>query len=121
MINKMSKLKKKYWKNNMIISIGSIAIIFIILFFIFIKLDVTDVSADESLKREKVVTSIKIEKGDTLWSIAENFITDEYSDMNEYIEEIKKSNGLVSDTIHDGNYIIVPYYSTGNTTDYVAR
>jgi hypothetical protein len=37
-------------------------------------------------------------------------MTDEYDDMNEYIKEIKDSNGMDSDDIHVGNFIIVPYY-----------
>jgi len=36
---------------------------------------------------------------------------DEINVMNDYINEIKDSNGLDCDTIHVGNYIIVPYYA----------
>lgn len=61
--------------------------------------------------RVKQVISVQIQKGDTLWSIASTYLSDEYRDVNEYINEIKHSNGLVSDTIHAGNYIIVPYYA----------
>lgn len=71
----------------------------------------TKVTAERALEREKIVTSVKIEKGDSLWSIASQYITEEYKDMNVYIEEIKLSNGLTSDTIHEGRYIIVPYYT----------
>ena len=61
--------------------------------------------------RVKQVTSIQIQKGDTLWSIATTYLSDEYKDINEYIDEIILSNGLESHTIHAGNYIIVPYYA----------
>lgn len=60
--------------------------------------------------RIKQVTCIQIKKGDTLWSIASQYMSSEYKDLNEYIEEIKLSNGLTSDKIHAGNFIIVPYY-----------
>lgn len=70
-----------------------------------------NVSADMVPPREKMVTSIKIEKGDTLWSIANEYITEDYKDINSYINEIKKSNGLIDDTIHEGKYLIIPYYS----------
>jgi cell division protein YceG involved in septum cleavage len=69
------------------------------------------VSAQRTGERVKHVTSIEIQKGDTLWSIASEFYSDEYDDLNEYIEEIKCSNGMASDEIHTGNYIIVPYFA----------
>ncbi|WFR60098.1 LysM peptidoglycan-binding domain-containing protein [Anaerocolumna sp. AGMB13025] len=71
----------------------------------------TSVTAEKSVTREKTVTSVKIEKGDSLWSIANLYITDEYKDMNTYIKEIMDSNGLTSDVLYEGSYIIVPYYT----------
>ncbi len=74
----------------------------------------TQAAAIQKEPRVKQVISMKIQKGDTLWSIAKEYITEEYEDMNEYIREIKSSNGLVSDTIHEGAYLIVPYYNTAS-------
>lgn len=64
--------------------------------------------------RMKQVISMEIQKGDTLWSIAKEYITDEYNNINDYIQEIKASNGLASDTIHEGSYLIIPYYTSMN-------
>lgn len=69
------------------------------------------VTAQRSAERSKLIVSVEIEKGDTLWSIASEYMSDEYDDMNKYIKEIKDTNGMVSDDIHIGNYIIVPYYA----------
>ncbi len=69
------------------------------------------VTAQRATDRTKLVTCIEVKKGDTLWDIASAYFTEEYDDLNEYIEEIKDSNGIVSDEIHTGNYIIVPYYT----------
>jgi LysM repeat protein len=69
------------------------------------------VTAQRSYSRSKLVASIEVKKGDTLWSIASEYMSDDYVDVNEYIDEIKASNGLTSDEIHAGNYIIVPYYA----------
>lgn len=74
----------------------------------------THVSAQRTSERVKVVKSIKIQKGDTLWKIAKEHITDEYSNITAYIKEIKESNGLLSDTIHEDRYLIVPHYVTSN-------
>jgi LysM repeat protein len=95
-------------KKRYMMIIGLLLLISIILSLSFIT---TRVTAERSVTREKTVTSVKIEKGDSLWSIANLYISDEYKDMNTYIKEIMDSNGLTSDVIHEGSYIIVPYYT----------
>lgn len=65
----------------------------------------------DNLPVHKYYTSIRVEEGDTLWSIA-----DEYSDKSnmtktEYIKEICSINNI-SGEIHSGENIIVSYYST---------
>lgn len=61
---------------------------------------------------QKYYTSIEIEEGDTLWSIASEYMSpDHYDSINDYIVEIKEMNGISSDTIHSGNHLIVSYYS----------
>lgn len=95
--------KKRLWM------IGA-ALLFIVLLFSVFFITKT-VTAQRNVDRTKLVTCIEVKKGDTLWSIASEFSSDEYNDMNEYIEEIKDSNRMISDEIHAGNYIIVPYYA----------
>lgn len=63
----------------------------------------------------KYYTSIQIESGDTLWAIANEYITDEYADMNEYIREVCAINHISEDEIHAGQYIVVPYYAADAT------
>ena len=62
----------------------------------------------------KYYTSIEIEKGDTLWSIAESYITPEYPNTQAYVEEIKEINNLGDDDIHSGQYLMIPYFSSEN-------
>lgn len=59
----------------------------------------------------KYYTSIEIEVGDSLWSIASEYMTDDYKNVQDYIEEIKSLNKLSGDKIHAGNYLVIPYYS----------
>lgn len=61
--------------------------------------------------RQKYFKSIEIECGDTLWSIAEEYMSYEYDSTMDYIEELKSMNGLTSDTIHEGNSLVIAYYS----------
>jgi cell division protein YceG involved in septum cleavage len=86
-------------------------VLFVVLSFFSIVFITKTVTAEREMDRAKKITSVQIKKGDTLWSIAKSYISDEYNDIDDYIDEIKTSNGLSSDTIHAGNYIIVPYYT----------
>lgn len=65
------------------------------------------------VRREKIVTTVKVKKGSTLWDIAAEYCTEEYQDVGELVEEIKVSNGMKQNTIHEGAYLIVPYYVSG--------
>ena len=60
----------------------------------------------------KYYTSIQVQKGDTLWDIACNYMTDEYENVNEYIAEICEINHLAESDIHSGQYLTIPYYSS---------
>ncbi|HHV12854.1 MAG TPA: LysM peptidoglycan-binding domain-containing protein [Clostridiales bacterium] len=94
--------KKRIWL------LGIIILIFAVIFSVgFITKTVT---ASRNRERVKLVTSIEIQKGDTLWAIASEHMSDEYDNVKDYIDEIKLSNGLVSDEIHTGNFLILPYY-----------
>lgn len=68
------------------------------------------VSAHGSKVRERQIISVQIEEGDSLWSIAEEYYTGEYKSVRNYVKEIKSTNGLTSDTIHAGCYLIIPCY-----------
>jgi len=94
-------------KRTVIIGIVALFVLIIFSAYFFSK----TVTAERNTERTKLVTSVEIKKGDTLWSIASDYMTDEYDDLIEYIEEIKDSNGMISDTIHIGNYIIIPYFA----------
>ncbi|MCI8301095.1 MAG: LysM peptidoglycan-binding domain-containing protein [Lachnospiraceae bacterium] len=59
----------------------------------------------------KYYTSLEIKKGDTLWSIASEYGIDAYSDLQTYVAEVKALNNLKGDTIHSGQFLVIPYYS----------
>lgn len=106
-MNKNKKYNKLLQSRSIPWLIGFLLIGLILISIIFITKTVT---AERSLARTKTITSVEIQQGDTLWSIAKDHITDEYNDINDYIEEIMYTNNLNSDKIHAGNHIIVPYY-----------
>ena len=54
---------------------------------------------------------IEISEGDTLWSIADTYISEEYSSVDEYVKEVKELNNLSSDKIFCGATLVVPYFA----------
>lgn len=61
--------------------------------------------------KEKQFTSIQVQKGDSLWKIAKKYMGDEYNSVDDYIEEVCKTNHIYDGEITDGMYLVVPYYT----------
>ena len=80
----------------------------IVLFFLPAK----SASAGDVNSSTYTITSVHIQTGDTLWSIAKEYYSEEFSSVPNLVIEIKRMNGLSSDTIYAGNYILVPQYTT---------
>ena len=59
----------------------------------------------------KYYKSVQVEAGDTLWTIADEYIADLNIDKADYIAEICELNGICEDEIHAGDYVVVAYYS----------
>ncbi len=92
------------------------ATLFILIALAFILVFVfgsTKASADshQRLNERKFFTSYVVESGDTLWEIARQYITPEYSSMDKYIYEICETNQMDSDVIYPGQLILIPYYA----------
>ena len=93
------------------------ALAFIILIFVSIGLLLgTSINALASSKADiasynKYYKSVRVESGDTLWTIADEYIADFNIDKQEYIAEICSLNDICEDEIHAGDYVVVAYYS----------
>lgn len=64
--------------------------------------------------RNKCYKSIQVQSGESLWSIARDNMTDEYDSIDEYIDEIAVINHISTidmDSIQEGTYLTVAYYS----------
>lgn len=82
----------------------------IILFFFGASSNLRNVNA--STHDEKYFKCISIETDDTLWSIADEYITEEYSSVQDYIDEVMSINNLNSDKIYSGATLVIPYYAS---------
>lgn len=91
----------------------SLGIGVILITFIFLSMGAFDgeSNVNASTHNEKYFKCIEVSVDDTLWSIAEDNISEEYSSIDDYINEVKNINGLISDKIYSGATLIVPYYS----------
>lgn len=101
----MDKLKIK----NKHITIYSTIIFLCIIIIFSVFINTLSVNAEKDKKRTLSVNVIKIESGDTLWDLAKKHLNDEM-DIREYVNQIKKTNNIESDTIHEGRYLIIPTY-----------
>lgn len=60
----------------------------------------------------KYYTSYEIQSGDTLWTIADEYLGNSDIDKEDYIKEIRELNHLASDDhITCGQHLTVAYYS----------
>ncbi len=63
--------------------------------------------------RIKYYTTHIVSPSDSLYDISQQYISGEYAGTDEYINEICNINHLEdADSIHTGDQIIVPYYSS---------
>ncbi|MBB5263773.1 LysM repeat protein [Catenibacillus scindens] len=99
----------KIWKKRTV-TVFLMIIIGLICFLIF---GSTKVSADAHVQTNarKYFTSYVVKSGDSLWDIADTYMTTGYSCVDEYIGEVIKANRLESDVIYPGQLLILPYYS----------
>ena len=73
--------------------------------------DNKNANVNASTYNEKYYKCINIYEDDTLWSIAEANISEEYDSIEEYIAEVKYINNLTSDKIYCGATLVIPYYA----------
>lgn len=85
-----------------------LALLTVILTFIFFS---GRVSAENSNSIHKYYTSYEIQPGDSLWTIADKYMTPECPDKAAFINQIKQTNHLLDNDIKAGNYLVIEYYS----------
>lgn len=91
---------------NRKIAVASVFVMTIILSFVLFS---TRATAESSRETTTYYTSYEIQPGDTLWTIADKYMTPETSDKEEFIASIKRLNHISSDNIIAGNYLVIEY------------
>lgn len=113
-VRKYFEMKRVEKRSNLMAKVTMLSLIICIsLGTLFLLIDTFNFVEASSTDYKKGITSVQVDNGDTLWSIASEMI-DEY-DMGEYysvkslVNEITEINDIYKDDIQAGNYIVVPY------------
>ena len=67
-------------------------------------------AGEEESSRDRLYKSVRIESGDTLWTIANRYREDSSLSSEEYVDQLRQMNRLTEDTIHAGQYLTVVYF-----------
>lgn len=113
----ISRMEKKKMEDRRL-RIKSILIILILILIavgFLLGLSASNAEADNRTgngSTYKYYTSIRVQSGDTLWSIAEEYMAGkDQGDIYDYIEEVEQINHITEDGLIAGNTICIPYYS----------
>lgn len=98
------KTNKFLPKTQFLLVIAAVVVVILCSAFISVKAKGSDTTGC------KYFTTIQVEEGDSLWSIADSYCSSDYTDYNEYIDEVKSINNMDDDNIKKGSYLVVPYY-----------
>lgn len=67
--------------------------------------------AEDSREIYTYYTSYEIQPGDTLWTIADQFMGPDFTDKTTFIDNIKRLNHMSTDSITAGNHLVIEYSS----------
>ena len=106
---KKEENRSRRWKHFILCYLAMAAAVMVIVLSMIL-VSGNSIQAEEDDHAVQMYTSIQIQPGDSLWSIASVYADGHYSSIREYIEEAKFINELSCDTIHAYEYLLVPYY-----------
>jgi LysM repeat protein len=94
------------------LTLGALGVILVVALSVTLGSLLVNAEGTDVVRSHKYYTSIEVKYGESLWSIAEEYIDPaHYSSIDAYIKEVMKINSLKDDeSIIAGRYIVVPYY-----------
>lgn len=107
----MNRSKATHRSNKGILFVITAAILVFLLGFFLGSRNINEVEAkDYTADTVKYYTSVEIEDGDTLWEIADEYMSQEFEDKEAFIDEVCEMNHITGSMIRSGSTILVPYY-----------
>ena len=90
----------------------SILSVFLIILFVLSCNSIAQATEEIPETTYKYFTYHTVDKGDTLWNLAEEYIDyNFYENIQDYVSEVKEINHMKDDTIRVGQTIVIPYFS----------
>ena len=108
----MKKRRNTKKRRQVQIIASMVGVVVLTVFILSMSAGKINAESDLSNHTYKYFTTVYVEAGDSLWSIASEYATPEYSDLDMYIEEVKQLNDLKGIKLQHGSYLCVPYYGT---------
>lgn len=97
------------YRHSKLVLVAEIFAIFVLVLILSFHFNM--VKADASTYNEKYYKCITIDYGTTLIDIAEEYVSEEYSSIEEYVLEVKQINGLEDSKLISGATLVIPYYA----------
>ena len=103
-----AKQEQALKKRQMFLSILFLVVLFSIVIMVGC-LKTNQVSASSVREKSTCYKTIQVKDGDTLWTLADQYMGEGEMNHQQYIEQVKEMNHLTSDTIESGAYLMIPY------------
>ena len=85
----------------------------LITFFLIGNSIITFANAKSNQELYKYYTSVQLQKGDYLWSLANKYAANDTVSREEFIHEVCRINGISENNIlHSGDYLIISCYAS---------
>ena len=106
---------KLFKGNNRTKKMTAMGVLFAVIFAVFTIGCIVSKSQEcvaSTKPEDKYFTNIIIDKGDTLWDVASEYMDEEhYDSIYDYMNELRTMNNLKSDTLYEGQSFVITYYA----------
>lgn len=100
--------KKSNGSARSVIIICGLLLICVLAFLAFLCIPGSKAVAKDNCYSKRIV-SVRVNPNDTLWDIAQKYYSPDCESIPGFIEQIKKTNHLNSDTIYPDTYLVISY------------
>ncbi len=110
--NRRAQIIKKQ-KHILITSIASLTFLTLLTIAVVVMGTTITPQARTESPRIKYYTTLTVNSSDSLYDISEKYMSGEYTDVNDFMNEICQINHIYdADNLEAGSQIIIPYYSS---------
>ena len=106
--NRKRRIRQR--RRNVAVFVATLA--FVSICFFMISGLLVNAQTSHEVVTHKVYSSIPVMAGADLWTIAEENIVSDVTDVASYVAEVRSINHLEDDVIKSGMYLVIPRYYT---------